>query len=132
MTDLEWRTLIFSLVGKPFQWNGFGPDAYGCWGLCVEVYKSAGKTPPGEWMAESWTEVASVIQAEVTSSRWTSCTTPENLDIAVMGSRKVSHHVGIATPYGILNTTEGLGVVLESEQVLRRRYARVEYYRWVG
>ena len=30
------------LLGKPFEYGGRGPDAYDCWGLCMEIYKRLG------------------------------------------------------------------------------------------
>lgn len=26
-------------VGKPFSWEGYGPDSYFCWSLVVDVYR---------------------------------------------------------------------------------------------
>lgn len=30
------------LIGKPYKPRGTGPDAYDCWGICVEVLKRLG------------------------------------------------------------------------------------------
>lgn len=32
------------LLGKPFRDGGRGPDAFDCWGLCVEVFRREGVT----------------------------------------------------------------------------------------
>lgn len=34
------------LIGKPYKDNGRGPDAYDCWGLCMEVMRRAGRDLP--------------------------------------------------------------------------------------
>ena len=30
------------LIGKPYEPHGTGPEAFDCWGLCVEVLKRLG------------------------------------------------------------------------------------------
>jgi len=34
------------LLGKEFEYGGRGPDAFDCWGLCLEVTKRAGVVLP--------------------------------------------------------------------------------------
>ena len=33
---------VTDLIGKPFVDGGRGPEAYDCWGLCVEVFRRQG------------------------------------------------------------------------------------------
>jgi len=40
------RELFKGLLGKPFQWDGRGPDGYDCLGLCMEVYRRLGRYFP--------------------------------------------------------------------------------------
>lgn len=35
-------TPVTDLIGKPFADGGRGPDAFDCWGLCLEVFRREG------------------------------------------------------------------------------------------
>jgi cell wall-associated NlpC family hydrolase len=34
------------LLGKEFAYGGRGPETFDCWGLCEEIYRRLGRTPP--------------------------------------------------------------------------------------
>lgn len=47
---------ITDLLGKEFKYGGRGPEAYDCYGLCIEVYRRRGKALPdfGSSPSASW------------------------------------------------------------------------------
>jgi cell wall-associated NlpC family hydrolase len=141
VSDERWIDLINYLVGKPFSWNSRGPDSYDCWGLVLEVRRAIGLPVPHEWstwmteIAECSVEASAMMEEQLALplGPWLRVNVPEPGDIVAMSSHKKIHHVGVCTPYGVLNTTRQLGTTLCSFERLRDMgYKRIEFYRWVG
>lgn len=134
MTNTEWVRVINHLVGMPFEWGARGPTAYDCWGLVAEVSRLAKRPIPGNWSAEDVAAASRIMTAQIALPSWSLvCGDPEPFDVVAMSTHRVIHHVGVATPFGILTTTKELGAIHESENRLRQQgYQRLEYYRWVG
>lgn len=134
MSNNEWIRIINHLVGTPFEWGARGPVAYDCWGLVVEVMRLAGRPVPGDWTTEDAVSASKIMEGQIASPLWVRThDTPEPLDVVAMSTHRLIHHVGVATPFGILTTTRELGAVHEIESKLRQQgYRRLEYYRWAG
>lgn len=141
MTDTEWAVLINRLLGTPFRWNARGPDAYDCWGLVMEVRRAAGLVVPDEWGAwstntpDSNSEACGLMEAQIgrVPATWKRDSSPLEGAIVAMSTHQKIHHVGVATPFGVLDTTRQLGVTLNTVPRLRDLgYKRVEFYQWVG
>jgi cell wall-associated NlpC family hydrolase len=139
IAEQEWAVVVNRLVGKPFKWSGRGPDAFDCWGLVIEARRSLG-LPVGidweTWVAEGETpriESSEMMEVQTRSPTWEVTHTPEPGDIVALSSRHAIHHVGVLTPFGILNSVRGLGATLASPARLKTMgYTRIEYFKWVG
>jgi cell wall-associated NlpC family hydrolase len=128
----DWADLIRPLLGAPFAWGGRGPEAYDCWGVVAAVLTGLGRPVPGDWISDQ-AGACRIMEAEVRSPRWRHLLSPITGAVVAMSTRQAIHHVGIVTPFGILTTTEALGVIVAPEGTLRRQgYHRIEYYQWVG
>jgi cell wall-associated NlpC family hydrolase len=135
--ESDWVVVIRHLVGTPFGWNARGPDAYDCWGLVIEARRSLGLPTPdvwSEWLLEDGGPNSyCVMDAESKRDLWVRNDNPEAGDIVAMSTHKLIHHVGLNTPFGVLNTTRELGATVDSRQRLRELgYKRIEYFKWVG
>jgi cell wall-associated NlpC family hydrolase len=127
-----WEQVVRGLVGKPFQWQGRGPDGYDCWGLVREALQRLGKVTPPDFVTETKECATRTLQANLRGHHAVRQETPEPGDVAMLSTRETIHHTGLLTPFGILHTTLELGCCIMSEATLRARgYQRIEYYRWV-
>jgi hypothetical protein len=78
-------------------------------------------------------DTTNTIEQEIASERWVRVDVPTPGDVAVMSTHRRIHHLGLATPWGVLHTSYRSGAILSSGLQLRAMgYRRVEYYRWVG
>lgn len=142
ISDQEWVKIVCGLVGKPFQWNARGPDAYDCWGLVITARQAVGLDTPNAWsewlLSESEAgvngkESCMLMEAQIERPVWLRVDNPTPGDIVVMSTHKLIHHVGLYTPFGVLNTTRQMGVTVDTLFRLRDLgYKRIEYYQWVG
>jgi hypothetical protein len=107
----------------------------------LEVRRAIGLPVPREWETwttdtqESRTEASDLMEDQIALpfGPWLRVDIPVDGDIVAMSSHKKIHHVGVFTPFGILNTTRQLGVTLDQPERLRDMgYKRIEYYRWAG
>lgn len=136
MTLESWQELLQELVGKPFSWNGRGPDAYDCWGIVEQVLKVLGLPVPGPWEVSQETpqlEAVRIMEQEFSGPSWRRLEWAGPGDIVAMSTHTRIHHVGVVTPYGVLHSTSATGARLTRSSRLRLLgYRRIEYYRWVG
>ena len=108
---------ILNLIGKPFVDGGRGPDAYDCWGLCVEVYRCFGIELPDYKICCHDSEAFDKLYARDIQTRrrhdWPDVPTPAVLTIR-FNSPKFVNHVGVYIGGGrFLHTREKTGVVIE-------------------
>jgi cell wall-associated NlpC family hydrolase len=141
IAETEWIAVINRLVGKPFEWNARGPDSFDCWGLVIEARRSLGLATPAVWSAwgvdnDSEDAMAKssciVIDEHFTRPTWKKVSTGSPGDIVAMSKHRLIHHVGLLTPYGVLNTARGLGATVDSLHRLRDvGFKRIEFFQWV-
>lgn len=137
---MGWEPLVKSLIGKPFLWNGRGPEAFDCWGLVEHVLDQRGIPHPcirlsvlAESYAEATIESSRYMQQHVSDARWQRTDDLEVGAVLALSSHRRIHHVGIVTPFGVLHTTPAHGAILQSVAQLKASgYQRIEGYRWVA
>ena len=138
----DWRELVApdyqgGFLGAPFRWGGRGPD-YDCWGLVAAARERLGAPVPDDWgVGDNDTATALAVMAREAgnASRWQALdlTAMAPGDIVALSSHRRIHHVGLATPWGVLHAARGFGVVLQSLPALRRSgYRLIVPYRYLG
>ena len=93
-------------LGKPFKAGGRGPDAFDCYGLCIDVYK----TLLGRDVAAQFEAFNSV---DGQPSVWRKIAIPTPFCVVQMDARGIGSHSGIylsANRGGVLHA-HGSGVV---------------------
>ena len=127
----EWAAIINDLRGKPFRWQGRGPDAYDCWGLVIEVLARRGLPSPGDFVTDTQACAIRTIATHLATPSAVKLSASEPGAIVLMSSKLAIHHAGIATPYGVLHTVRQFGACLSQVVTLRMQgYQRIEYYKW--
>lgn len=130
---MEWEAIIRDLQGKPFRWQGRGPDAFDCWGLVIEVLARRGLPSPGDFVTDTKECAIRTIAAQLAVPQAVKLDRSEPGAIVLMSSKRALHHSGIATPYGVLHTVRQFGACLSQPVSLRAQgYQRIEYYRWAA
>jgi len=136
----SWKSVVERLIGKPFKWNGRGPDAYDCWGLVETVLREMNipspsksfcvlSTDPGVSAIES----SKIMEEQFTSSEWRRTEEVNPGVVLAMSTHRRIHHVGIVTPFGVLHVGPGYSARLQSiAQLKAAGFTRLEGYKWVG
>lgn len=134
-TSLDWPAMLREMVGKPFAWNGRGPDTYDCWGVVQAVLMRLGRPFPADWWVPEGERLATpprLMEAEMRSGRWQATAAPAPGDVVALSHHRRIHHVGVLVPGNhILHATPTLGVAQTTWAGLRAQgYRRIEVYRW--
>jgi cell wall-associated NlpC family hydrolase len=98
--------MIDDLIGKPYKKHGRGPDAYDCYGLCIEVSKRLGRELPEvndiinhEWMVVDKPELGDIVMIISPDSRHVGVMIDKNTFLQVsQGSRGV-HKMKTSHPW---------------------------------
>lgn len=136
-----WQALVApqahgGLLGAPFVWGARGP-AYDCWGLVAVARARLGAPVPDDWcVADHDTAAAMAVMArEAANPAWVAVDLAALApgDIVALSSHRRIHHVGLATPWGVLHAARGVGAVLQDLNALRRSgYRLILPYRYAG
>ena len=136
-----WQSLVApqgqgGFLGAPFVWGARGP-AYDCWGLVTAARARLGAPVPDDWgVGNNDTAAAMAVMArEAGNPNWQAVALEAMAagDIVALSSHRRIHHVGLATPWGVLHAARGFGVVLQSLAALRRSgYRLIVPYRYAG
>lgn len=137
--QIHWAT---NLIGKPWRKGANGPDAFYCWGLLVYVYRWRLniKLPLYQNMDVCNAAIARGLIILETDpllpwTRWFRVDSPDKLmeyDAVGMGPGKMEH-VGIYTEADgglIIHAAQHNGVIADKPETLRRKYSRLEFYRY--
>ena len=114
-------------LGKPWKAGGRGPDAFDCYGLCIDVYQNA----IGIVQAPDFT---AFDHGAEDSSNWRKIIKPSQFCVVLMRSCGQSH-AGIwlsADRGGVLHCVCGRGVIFTTTEQLRHMPIQIEaYYEYV-
>ncbi len=75
-------------LGKPFKAGGRGPDAFDCYGLCIDVYR----TMLGRDVAAQFEAFATTTDS---ASPWRKVASPTPFCVVQMDERGLGSHAGI-------------------------------------
>jgi cell wall-associated NlpC family hydrolase len=123
-------------IGLPYREGARGPDAFDCYGLVAEVYRSIlGVNLPDWYQAASGPLAASraisaAVAGEVDGGRSCRISEPVDLDIAVVGSNRRPHHVGVVFSGGVLHASRTFGSTWHPMPRFVMLYPHTEFYRW--
>lgn len=125
-----------AFVGLPYREGARGPDAYDCYGLVAAVFRAArGVALPdfyqdGPGPQHASRAIAAALDGEIAGGRTVKVETPDDFDIAVVGSTSRPHHVGVVTTGGVLHAAQAFGSTWHSLPRFLMIYPRTEFYRW--
>lgn len=139
-TEALWQAILAPVsqggyLGAPFVWGGRGPDGYDCWGLVAVVRERLGQPVP------DWSEViypdakqaGAILAAKAETPDWLAVAEMAPGDIIALSTHRRVHHVGIASPWGVLHAARGYGAVHQEPADLRRTgYRLIQPYRYQG
>jgi len=125
------------LIGKPFQWQGRGPNAYDCWGLTLEVMSRLGINCDYvlSFGKMDFEVINEYIENSRASPKWQEVSHPKKGDVLICGtSRQWAHVCPFVDESSVLHITKGqAGVIRLDPRVLYRLgYKKQKVLRWLG
>jgi cell wall-associated NlpC family hydrolase len=112
------------LIGKPYLLGARGPDAYDCWGLCIEVYRRGGRPLPEFISADlSRSEIVRLMAAQAPKIAAHRIKAPKDWAFACDVRRG---HVGIVFDRRVLHSSRGFGVVAQRLEDFLMLYPNTE------
>lgn len=123
-------------VGLPYREGARGPDAFDCYGLISGVLKAARgvslpdfyQDAPGPQSASR--AISAALAGEVAGGRSVKVETPQDYDIAVVGSTSRPHHVGVVIDGGVLHASRAFGSAWHPFTRFKMLYPHTEFYAW--
>jgi cell wall-associated NlpC family hydrolase len=115
------------LIGKPYVKGARGPDAFDCWGVCVEVYRRLGVILPDYRAGHLTHAQAAALMANTARDRTDPLPKPE-LWCFVFDDR--IGHMGLFVHARILHCARGLGVVLQRFEQFALMHPHMTFARW--
>jgi len=128
---------VARVIGLPWQENGYGPDAYDCWGLARACQRDVfGRRLPIVDYPATLRALVKIMEEHDVRDAWPEVPAPGHGDIVTMTHSVHPHHVGtwLALDGGvILHTTEREGVMCSPLHHLRLQGFRgLRYHRFAG
>jgi cell wall-associated NlpC family hydrolase len=121
------------LLGKPFQWGGRGPDAFDCYGLCIELAKRNGQIIPDSAWSEEPEEINELLELGYKRG-FAMVLTPQVGDFVTFKLRPpFVSHVGMivnTSPLEFVHITKGTSVSRERIDSIVWNRKLAGYYRW--
>lgn len=132
--------MLDDFVGLPYREGGRGPDAFDCYGLLVEVFRTVHGVELPDWYqdapgnAAASRAIAAALDGEVSVGRMVRVDWPHELpgeyDVAIVGSDNRPHHVGVSVAGGVLHASKAFGSAWHSLSRFVMFYPKTEFYRW--
>lgn len=120
-------------LGKPYDVDGYGPDAFNCWGLVWEVYRAQfGIDLPkyGHVDPRQLPQIVRQIASE--ECQWERITEPKDGCVVGLSSGRSLHHVGIYLDVDgglVLHARDQAGVIATPRAHLARHgWGKVNFY----
>lgn len=128
---------IARVIGLPWRENGYGPDAYDCWGLARACQRDVfGRDLPIIDYPSTIRALVKTMEDHDVRDAWPEVAQPGHGDIVTMTASIHPHHVGtwLALNGGIvLHTTAKEGVMCSSLHHLRLEGFRgLRFHRYAG
>lgn len=120
------------MIGKPFEEFGRGPDAYDCYGVCIELSRRGGHPIPdyGSVPCSAAEEIDAKIRAHFHLT--TKVTMPEPLDLVLLTGEDGPTHLGIFVEnLHYLTTTKKTGVIRVNVNHHIWKHLMRGFFRWI-
>lgn len=123
-------------IGLPYREGARGPDAYDCYGIVAAVFRAAhGVSLPDFYQDASGPGSASraisaAVRGQIDGGGVIPVEEPQDWDIAIVGSGRNLHHVGLYVHGGILHATRQMGSAWQPLSRFRLTYPCTEFVRW--
>ena len=127
--------VIGRMVGKPFAWQGRGPDYYDCWGVVYEILCFLGCTEVPDYEdVNNPNSVIKMMAIETTTPKWQLVNDSRTGDVILLSKAKeIFHHAGVITEWGVVHAIPKAGVIVSKLQDLHQiGYKHQKVYRWAG
>ena len=124
---------INDLIGKPFDPEGYGPDAYSCYGLLCEVYKRYGIELPITNISVTMCKQASMKEIQEHMAKWEPIFIPEVPCGVLIRSTNpdFADHIGVYIGSGkMLHITIARRAVVDRISEWENKI--IGYYRYIG
>lgn len=125
---------VNDLIGKPFASDGYGPDAYSCYGLVWEVYRRYGiDIPQTNISVTACREASNREILEHAARYWRAIEKPEVPCAVLISSTnpEYANHIGVYIGRGrLLHITIHRAVVVDRLADWQRKI--IGYYRFIG
>lgn len=119
-------------IGKPWKIDGFGPDAFSCWGLLWHIYKNRLGIELPKYTDTTQLEIARQMRAATMGTEWYKLRRPIDGCAVGLSSHLNLHHVGVFLSVDggmVLHACEGKGVICQSVTNLASQgWNKVEFY----
>ena len=128
--------LVNEYIGRPYELNARGPEAFDCYGLVIDFFRRAANIRIPDWsVKDSQLETAVRVITKALNDSYdlvVPVVTPQDLDIAVLKRHKLAHHIGVYVNGGILHASiNNKGVAWERESnFITVGRGHLEYLRW--
>lgn len=136
MIEKDFRVLVDSLIGLPYEVGGRGPSSFDCWGLVVHFYREAFDIdlpiyPNVDPM--NVRRVSGHMEKAASGADWEKIMSPKNGCVVAMSRSKVFHHVGIWLDFNgglCLHAFDGLQVMTHTLQQLKRQnFSKIAFFK---
>jgi hypothetical protein len=118
---------VQDLVGKPYAHGARGPDAYDCWGLCVEVYRRRGIDLPDYAVRELTHEETTALILGHAADRADWIVKPDDWCFVF---DKRNGHIGLHFRGQVLHCARMLGCIVQRLGDFALTHPRSAFARW--
>ena len=119
---------INDLIGRPYRRGAYGPDAFDCWGLVIEVARRMGRTLPPYWTAAALDrEQQRALMSGEAQARTEQIPGPEEGALAFCLRRG---HIGVVLNGRVVHAARGCGVVSSSIAAWRDLFPDGTWHQW--
>ncbi len=126
---------IRKYVSKPWVKGARGPDAYDCFGLFLDAYRTVKGIELPDLAEMSLVAERRLIGYSKGNDAWNRIDEPsEELDAVLLGRGTVAHHIGLWTQADgglVIHCASGSGVLAQTlDQIRNGGYKIIEFYRY--
>lgn len=123
-------------IGLPYREGARGPDAFDCYGIVAAVLRAARGVALPDWYQAAPGQqgasraISAALAGEIDGGRTERVDNPQDYDIAIVGSTRRPHHVGVFVSGGVLHASRAFGSAWHPLGRFRLLYPHTEFWRW--
>lgn len=131
------KSEIVNYIGKKWEEGAAGPDKYDCHHLVLEIQERFydKKLPSVEVNAASLLDVVRKIKNDKVWDQFVKLDFPEDGCLVKLFTAENPNHIGVYIDIdggGVIHSLRGSGVVFDNVFILKKTYARIEFYKFLG